>query len=185
MREPTAPLGDAAWVTSALACHARLARRVRARFERLRPRPVRVVRQPDGSEIDLSACVTAAADRRAGSAVDGRLYVMLRPERRELAIAILLDVSASTDAWVSTNRRIVDVEKEALLIVCEALDALGDRYGVYAFSGESAGDVSVVPLKRFDERVGVTVRRRIAALDADRYTRLGAPVSAPHGGAVP
>ena len=85
-------------------------------------------------------------------------------------------MSASTDAWVSTDRRIVDVEKEALLIVCDALDALGDRYGVFAFSGDGADDVSVVPLKRFDERVGVTVRRRIAALDADRYTRLGAPL---------
>ncbi len=176
VREPAAPLGDAAWVTSALAVHARLARRVRARFERLRPRPVRLVRQPDGSEIDLSAYVTAAADVRAGATVDGRMYVSLRPARRELAVALLLDVSASTDAWVSANRRIVDVEKEALLVVCEALDALGDRYGVFAFSGEGAGDVSVLSLKRFDERVGVTVRRRIAALDSDRYTRLGAPV---------
>ena len=76
------------------------------------------------------------------------------PARRELAVALLLDVSASTDAWVSADRRIVDVEKEALLVVCEALDALGDRYGVFAFSGESAGDVSVLPLKGFDERVG-------------------------------
>ena len=72
VREPEASLGDAAWVTSALARHARLARRVRARFERLRPRPVRLVRQPDGSEIDLSAYVTAAADMRAGATVDGR-----------------------------------------------------------------------------------------------------------------
>jgi len=176
VREPAAPLGDAAWVTSALARHARLARRVRARFERLRPRPVRLVRQPDGSEIDLSAYVTAAADMRAGATVDGRMYVALRPARRELAVALLLDVSASTDAWVSTDRRIVDVEKEALLVVCEALDALGDRYGVFAFSGEGAGDVSVLTLKRFDERVSVAVRRRIAALDADRYTRLGAPI---------
>ena len=176
VREPAAPLGDAAWVTSALARHGRLARRVRARFERLRPRPVRLVRQPDGSEIDLSAYVTGAADMRAGATVDGRMYVALRPARRELAVALLLDVSASTDAWVSTDRRIVDVEKEALLVVCEALDALGDRYGVFAFSGEGAGDVSVLTLKRFDERVSVAVRRRIAALDADRYTRLGAPI---------
>jgi nitric oxide reductase NorD protein len=173
---PAAPLGEAAWATSALIRHARLARRVRARFERLRPRPVRQVRQPDGSEIDLSAYVTAAADVRAGATVDGRVYVAHRPARRELAVALLLDVSASTDAWVSADRRIVDVEKEALLVVCEALDALGDRYAVFAFSGEGAGDVSVLSLKRFDERVGLTVRRRIAALDADRYTRLGAPI---------
>ena len=71
--------------------------------------------------------------------------------RRELAVALLADVSASTDGWVSSNRRIVDVEKEALLVVCEALDALGDRYGIFAFSGEGADDVSVLTLKSFDE----------------------------------
>jgi nitric oxide reductase NorD protein len=176
VREAAAPQGDPAWVLGALARHARLVRRVRARFDRLRPRLVRLKAQRDGPEIDLGAYVTAAADRAAGIAGDGRLHIALRPARRELAVALLLDVSASTDAWVSANRRIVDVEKEALLVVCEALDALGDRYGVYAFSGESAADVAVLSVKAFRERLSGTVRGRIAALDADRYTRLGAPI---------
>jgi nitric oxide reductase NorD protein len=98
----------------------------------------------------------------------------VRAERRELAVALLVDVSASTDAWVSANRRIIDVEKEAMLVVCEALDALGDRYGLFAFSGEGADRVQVCPLKAFDERSSLLVRRRIAALDCDRYTRMGA-----------
>ena len=68
------------------------------------------------------------------------------------------------------------MEKEALLVVCEALDALGDRYGIFAFSGEGADDVSVLPLKAFDERSSLAVERRIAALDADRYTRVGAAI---------
>jgi nitric oxide reductase NorD protein len=68
------------------------------------------------------------------------------------------------------------VEKEALLVVCEALDALGDPYGIFAFSGEGADDVSVLTLKAFEERNGVRVRRRIAALEADRYTRIGTAV---------
>ena len=84
--------------------------------------------------------------------------------------------SASTDGWVADTRRIVDVEKEALLVVCEALDALGDRYGIFAFSGESADDVAVLPLKAFGEHRSLAVERRIAALDADRYTRVGAAV---------
>lgn len=176
VREPPAPLGDAAWVTIAMARHARLARRVRARFERLRPRHVRLNRQPDGSEPDIAAWVTTCADLRAGATVDGRLYVERRPSRRELAVALLADVSASTDAWVSSDRRIVDVEKEALLVVCEALDALGDRYGIFAFSGEDADDVSVLTLKSFDEARNHTVERRIAALDSDRYTRMGAAI---------
>ncbi len=107
---------------------------------------------------------------------DDRLYVAMRPARRELAVALLLDVSASTDAWVSPSRRIVDVAKEAMLIVCEALDALGDAYALFAFSGESAEHVAVPSLKGFSEPSSLLVRRRIAALDANAYTRLGAPI---------
>jgi nitric oxide reductase NorD protein len=176
VRESGAPPGDPAWVDDARARHARLARRVRARFERLRPRYVTLDRQVDGSEPDISAWTDAFADVRAGVAVDGRVYVERRPSRRELAVALLADVSASTDSWVSDARRIVDVEKEALLVVCEALDALGDRYGIFAFSGESADDVAVLTLKTFDERRTLMVERRIAALDADRYTRVGAAI---------
>ena len=70
----------------------------------------------------------------------------------------------------------LDVEKEALLVVCEALEALGDRYGVFAFSGEGPESVCVLTLKAFDQRADAIVRRRIAALDSDRYTRLGAAI---------
>jgi nitric oxide reductase NorD protein len=176
VRMPVPPLGDGAWVEAARARHARLARRVRARFERLKPRFVRLDRQADGSEPDIAAWVGAYADMHAGVAMDGRVYVEHRPSRRELAVALLADVSASTDAWVADTRRIVDVEKEALLVVCEALDALGDRYGIFAFSGEGADDVAVPALKAFDEPKSLAVERRIAALDADRYTRVGAAV---------
>ena len=176
VRETEPAPGDSAWVASALQKHGRLVRRVRTRFERLRPRRMSVGRQPDGPELDIAACITTAADLRAGGVVDDRLYVMQRPARRELRVALLVDVSASTDSWVAGHRRIVDVEKEALLVVCEALDALGDRYGIYAFSGEGPEDVSLLPVKTFAERTSDLVRRRIAALDADRYTRLGAAI---------
>ncbi|MEO8521684.1 MAG: VWA domain-containing protein [Acidobacteriota bacterium] len=174
VREVAAPAADDRWAASALARHASLIRRVRARFERLRMRKTVLNRQPDGDELDIAACVSAAADLRAGGIVDDRLFLQLRPLRRELTVSLLVDVSASTDSWVSGNHRIVDVEKEALLVVCEALDALGDRYAIQAFSGEGPGHVSVVPLKRFGERAGPMVRQRIGSLDADGYTRLGA-----------
>jgi nitric oxide reductase NorD protein len=176
VREPEAIAGDLAWATAALSRHARLVRRVRVRFERLRPRQLRLGRQADGEELDVDACVIAAADRRAGGILDGRLYVARRPARRELTVGLLVDVSLSTDGWVSAQRRIVDVEKEALLVVCEALDALGDPYGIFAFSGEGADHVSVLTLKAFAERNGEMVQRRIAALECDRYTRIGGAV---------
>jgi nitric oxide reductase NorD protein len=85
-----------------------------------------------------------------------------------------VDISGSTDSWITQNLRVIDVEKEALLVVCDALEALGDPYTIMAFSGEGPEGVTVLPLKHFDERSSVIVQRRIAALEPDRYTRIGA-----------
>ena len=64
-----------------------------------------------------------------------------------VAIALLVDVSGSTDSWVSGESRVIDVEKEALLVVCAALEALGDPFAVLAFSGEGPEAVRILPLK--------------------------------------
>jgi nitric oxide reductase NorD protein len=176
VRETTSALGDAAWVNAAMTRHRQLVGRVRTRFERLRPRRLRIGRQSDGPELDIAEYIRAAADSRAGGVVEDRLYVEVRPGRRELTVALLVDVSASTDSWVSGHQRIVDVEKDALLVVCEALATLGDPHVIFAFSGEGAEHVSIVPLKRFTDRPGDLVRRRVAALDANGYTRVGAAI---------
>lgn len=176
VRERSAPAGDITWVDQALTRYAREVRRVRRQFERLRPQRVRLGRQPDGPDIDLGAYVTAYADRKAGHAVDDRLYEQILPARRDLSILLLVDVSGSTDSWVADTRRIIDVEKEALLLVCEALDALGDGYAVMGFSGEGPRGVSAYTVKGFAERNGPRVRQRIAALEPDRFTRAGAAI---------
>jgi nitric oxide reductase NorD protein len=171
---PAANGGDD-WSQRVLARHASLVRQVRRRFEGLRPRRVRVGRQPDGDEIDLASYVAAVADRRAGASGEDALYAASLPARRDFALAVLADASASTDAWVSGTDRIVDVEKEALVVLLEALDALGDRHTVLAFSGQGPRDVRVLTLKTFEENAR-TARRRVGALEPDGYTRLGAAV---------
>jgi nitric oxide reductase NorD protein len=176
VRPSVATPGSGAWVDAVMTRHAALVRRVRRRFDGLRPRRTRVGRQIDGPEVDLSAYVTAFADRHAQGPGDDRLYTTPRPARRDLAIALLVDISASTDGWVSGGLRIIDVEKEALIVLLEALDALGDRHGAFAFSGEGPSDVRVLIIKGFDERSGMEVRRRVAALEPDRYTRAGAAI---------
>ena len=176
VRERTPPLGDPAWAGSVLVRRAALLAEVRRRFERLRPRRLRLGRQLDGPEVDLSAFVASHADRRAGIGSDNRLYEAVLPARRDVAIALLVDVSGSTDSWIMQDLRVVDVEKEALLVVCDALEALGDPYAVLAFSGEGPECVTVLPIKSFEERSGAVVQRRIAALEPDRYTRMGAAI---------
>jgi len=169
-----APAGSGAWVEEVMARHAALVRRVRRRFDGLRPRRQRVGRQDDGPELDLAAYVGAFADWRASHASDDRFYTATRPARRDLALMLLVDVSASTDSWVSGGHRIIDVEKESLIVLLEALDALGDRHAAVAFSGEGPGAVRVLTVKDFGEPVGAEVQRRVAALEPDGYTRTGA-----------
>jgi nitric oxide reductase NorD protein len=169
-----ATAGSGAWVEEVMARHAELVRRVRRRFDGLRPRRQRVGRQDDGPELDLAAYVGAYADRRAGHASDDRFYAATRPARRDLALMLLVDVSASTDSWVSGGHRIIDVEKESLIVLLEALDALGDRHAAVAFSGEGPGGVRVLTVKDFAEPVRAEVQRRVAALEPDGYTRTGA-----------
>ena len=166
--------GDLRWADGVLKRRAALMHGVKRRFERLRPRRESLGRQPDGEEVDMDAYVNAFADMQAGAVPDQRLYRRARPARRELAITLLVDISGSTDAWVNGDLRIIDVEKEALLIVCHALDALGDPYAIQAFSGEGPERVRVWPLKRFDEKNRAAVQRRIAALGPERFTRVGA-----------
>ena len=172
--EPDA--SDDSWGNSVLARHGALVRRLRERFDRLRARRTRLTQQRDGDELDLTACVRALVDQWTGHAVDDRLYIAVRPARRGLAIALLIDISGSTDEWIDARRRVIDVEKVALLLASEALDALGDLYAILTFSGKGRANVRMRTIKGFDEVNGPGVRRRITALAPEGYTRAGAAI---------
>ncbi len=173
-REPD--VSDDTWGNTILARHGALVRRLRERFERLRARRARLTQQRDGDELDLTACVRALVDQQTGHGVDDRLYIAVRPARRGLAIALLIDISGSTDEWLDARRRVIDVEKVALLLASEALDALGDLYAILTFSGKGRANVRMRTVKAFDESNGAAVRRRIAALEPEGYTRAGAAI---------
>ncbi|HEX6536420.1 MAG TPA: VWA domain-containing protein, partial [Gemmatimonadaceae bacterium] len=168
--------GDPAWGHAVRREHAAIVRQVRQRFEMLRARRMRLGHQRDGDEIDLAACVRALVERRAGHGVDDRLYIAVQPARQRIAIALLVDVSGSTDTQVTVTRQVIDIEKIALLLAGEALDALGDPYAMLAFSGRGASNVRVATIKDFAEPSSDVVRRRIAALRPGGNTRLGAAV---------
>ncbi|HYR11531.1 MAG TPA: VWA domain-containing protein [Longimicrobium sp.] len=175
VRMVPAALGDEGWAAAVLARHAPLVRRLRERFERMRAQRTRLMHQRRGDELDLAACVRAMVDLRTGHPPDDRLYADVRPARRGLGITLLVDISGSTDERVG-SARIIDIEKTALLLTSEALDALGDLYSILTFSGVGAGDVRLRTLKDFGERNGKAVRQRIGALKPEGYTRMGAAI---------
>jgi nitric oxide reductase NorD protein len=155
--------------------HGALVRRLRERFERMRAQRTRLMAQRRGDELDVGACVRAMVDLRTGHAPDDRLYADVRPARRGLSITLLVDVSGSTDEFVG-KARIIDIEKIAVLLTSEALDALGDLYSILTFSSLGADDVRIRTIKDFAERNGRAVRQRIGTLKPEGYTRMGAAI---------
>ena len=132
--------------------------------------------QPDGSEIDIDACVRLHADRLAGRHQAGGAYMSLKRQERDLACLVLADLSLSTDAWVSDSHRIIDVIRDSLMLFGEALSATGDRFGFYGFSSLKRGNVRFHEIKDFACTFDSAARGRIAALKPGYYTRMGAAI---------
>jgi len=168
--------GAESWAQQTLDRNRTMLQQIRRQFELLRARRLRLRKQVDGDEIDLEAYLESTSDFRAGRPLTQRLYQAERRVHRDLAIVLLVDVSGSTDSWVVANRRIIDVEREALLFVCVALEGLMQPYAVQAFSGDGPACVTIRNVKGFDEVFTSTVARRIASLEPEHYTRVGAPI---------
>ncbi len=166
--------GSQQWVDAAMGRHAPIISSLKRQFELLQARRVILRRQLDGEEIDLDAYVDSYSSYRAGGIFSERLYLTSRKLDRDLAITVLVDISGSTDSWITPGRRVIDVEREALLLVCLALQSTGEPYSVLAFSGEGPHAVSIHPIKTFDENFNSDVALRISSLEPERYTRAGA-----------
>ncbi len=177
---------------------------IKAEFQRIRPEQYRFVRGlEDGEDFDLNAVITAVSDRRAQLTPSPKVYTTKRQTERDVAALFLLDMSASTDepivplethysdddtddwlaAWKkrpsaaqSKPRRIIDVTKEALVLMTEALEEIGDAYAVYGFSGQGRANVEYYHIKAFTESLSPTIKGRIGAIEPKRSTRMGAAI---------
>ena len=140
---------------------------LRRKFEALRDENRLDKRQTQGDEIDLDALVEALADARDGREMSDRLFVRLHRAERNIAVAILVDMSGSTKGWIN------EAEREALVLLCEALELLGDRYAIYGFSGTTRKRCELFRVKTFDERYDDDVKARISGIRPQEYTRMG------------
>ena len=160
----------------------------------------------DGEELDLERTVTYFVDRKAGFRPDENIYVQRQRRDRDVSTLFLLDMSASTDDIIhdpdaapvldvevdddeylveyfrqrkdyeDAARRIIDLEKESVILMSEALEKLGDAYSVCGFSGYGREQVDYYVCKDFDEPLDSRTRGRIGGIRPCRSTRMGAPI---------
>jgi len=70
-------------------------------------------------------------------------------------------------------KRIIDLEKESLVLLTKALETIHDRYGIFGFSGYGRENVEYFVIKDMDEAFDEVIRRRIDRVTPIRSTRMG------------
>ncbi|MBM3933303.1 MAG: VWA domain-containing protein [SAR202 cluster bacterium] len=77
------------------------------------------------------------------------------------------------DGMKRSYKRIIDLEKEACVLLTHALEAIGDVYGIYAFSGYGRENVEFYTIKDINETFGEKVKKRIDKIAPLHATRMG------------
>ncbi len=143
---------------------------LRKQFEMLRCRERFVKRQRDGDDIDLDALIESISDTAAGRSGSDKVFTRLQRDDRDIAVLFLIDMSSSTEGWVG------EALKEALLLMGESLEQLGDRYAIAGFSGMRRSRSDFYHIKDFSEIYNEEIKGRIAAISPKEYTRMGPPL---------
>jgi nitric oxide reductase NorD protein len=147
---------------------------IRRNFQLMRPERLRKMRyQQDGDDLDTDGLVEYVVDRRARIAPTPRVYIKRDKKDRDVTTAFVVDMSSSTDRKIDGRKRIIDIEKEALLLMCEALEAIRDEYAIYGFSGSGREDCQFYVVKELGERYDDRVKSRIGGIYARQKTRMG------------
>jgi len=175
--ERAAEEGSGDIVGATLNAHGSEVSALRRFFESLRlPGLRRMPGQADGDDLDVDAAVRLCAERAAGVDLSDRIYVRRERKERDVAAAFLVDVSGSTSRQLDSGRRVIDLEKEGLVLLCEALEAVGDQYALYGYSGQGRGQVDFLVIKDFDDRLGGKAAQRLGGLAPMRQNRDGAAI---------
>jgi hypothetical protein len=158
--------------------HHALIKKIKYAFELIKPEGLKTLRQwVEGDEFDYRALLDFVMDKKAGITPSDRLYIKRIKEHRDVAVSLLVDLSRSTANTVYNSRHsVIDIEKEAIVLFCEALGVVGDAFAVAGFSGNGRLGVDYFIIKEFDEDLGSSVRQRISAMAPQRSTRMGAAI---------
>lgn len=176
--ERPGPEGSPDFAQATLEAHAPSVRALRRYFETIRPTALRTVHGYDhGDDVDLDAAVRFVVECRMDGDPSDRIYLRRDKRDRQVAVAFLIDMSGSTSRQIdSETRRVIDVEKEGLVLLSEALEAIGDQYALYGFSGQGRHQVDFLVLKDFEETQRVRIGQRIEAVTPLHQNRDGAAI---------
>ncbi len=159
---------------------------IRHQFQMLKPESLRKIKgELDGEDFDLQAVIDHHVDKKTTGRPSDRLYIRRIRRERDVAVSFLLDMSSSTARTITRHpnqpytrpgQKIIDIEKQGLVLMSEALEAVGDAYSISGFTSEGRRNVKYFSIKRFGEKYSPEVEKRIGGITYHNNTRLGAAI---------
>jgi nitric oxide reductase activation protein len=128
----------------------------------------------DGHEIDFDRYVDALMDFSSGNQMENNFYVFRERRHRSVLSALVLDMSPSTESTVWDEETIFLHEKYATYLLSEAMNAIGDPFGIFSFYDYGPPATLFHTLKSFTEPYTGEHYNRLAAFQpAERgFSRL-------------
>ncbi len=174
--EAVHPSGDANYIDKLLEKHSALAKRLKAILDALKPQQkVRIRYQEEGSELDLDVAIRSLIDLKSGSQPDMRINMSHRTDGRDIAVMLVLDLSQSlNEKAAGSSQTILELSQEAVSLLSWTIEQLGDKFSIAGFNSDTRHNVRYAHIKGFSENWGPEVKSRLAAMDAQYSTRMGA-----------
>ena len=196
IREKVLGEGSSSFYEKTLESRKSLAAELKRQFEKL---PAELLYKAknldDGDEFDLDLVIGELMDKKAGHTPSGKVYWKKKKIQRDVAVAFLLDMSGSTADLINKSRptmeydesikydfmkfvmqprrRIIDLEKESIVLLIHAIETLGDNYGIYGFSGHGRSKVQFLVIKDLNESLTEKIKRRVDMIAPIHGTRMG------------
>lgn len=167
--------GDPKLIDDTLIEYRPIANRLRHIIDALQPQGlIRQRRQEDGDEIDIDAALSAMVDLRMGRTPDPRVNIRHIRKTRDLAVLVLLDLSASTNETLpGTDRPVLQLAREATTLLAWALEGIGDPFAIHGFASDGRHDVQYFRFKDFGQAYDDSAKARLAGMRGGLSTRMG------------
>lgn len=125
----------------------------------------------NGEEIDIDRVVENYADKKAGKTPSENIYISSRKKKKDISILILMDLSLSTDSF-AMGKRIMDVEKESIILFSELLDEFRVDFQIDCFYSRTRNYCDYITVKDFKDH-WKDRRAYLGGLEPIGYTRIG------------
>lgn len=172
------PAGNAAHIDQLLMKHSALAKRLKKIIDMLKPQnKVRIRYQEEGSELDLDIAIRSLIELKSGAQPDTRINMSHKHDGRSVAVSLLLDLSASLgDVPEGCSQSKLEISQEAVSLLAWAVDQMGDPLAIGGFHSDTRHNVRFWHFKGYNEKWGDEVKGRLAGMEANYSTRMGAAI---------